>query len=180
MRALQCHACASRRFLDWYHCRTCVRTSLSMLSDSRNPTGRVFRSASRAPRRRLQRKREARTETANSPRVRVACIGYHEAAACHSRHVPLTEGRPLANAANHLPRKRAPCPHACRPASGSEPVPSLAWRVCRHRKRRERGQRSKLAASFRRQCHREAIRYPRVLRCALHRRQQGTAWILRR
>lgn len=44
MRALQCHACASRRFLDWHHCRTCVRTRLSMLSDSRSPTGRVFRS----------------------------------------------------------------------------------------------------------------------------------------
>ena len=42
MRALQCHACASRRFLDWRHCRTCVRTRLSMLSDSRSPTGRVF------------------------------------------------------------------------------------------------------------------------------------------
>ena len=119
MRALQCHACASRRFLDWRHCRTCVRTRLSMLSDSRSPTGRVFRSASRAPRRRLQRKREARTETANSPCVQVACIGYHEAAACHSRHVPLTEGRPLANAANHPPRARASYAHADRPASGS-------------------------------------------------------------
>lgn len=49
MRALQCHACASRRFLDWRNCRTCVRTSLSMLLDSRSPTGRVFRGASRAP-----------------------------------------------------------------------------------------------------------------------------------
>lgn len=50
MRALQCHACASRRFLDWRHCRTCVRTSLSMTLDSHNPTERIFRSASRAPR----------------------------------------------------------------------------------------------------------------------------------
>lgn len=67
MRALQCHACASRRFLDWHHCRTCVRTRLSMLSDSRTPTGRVFRSVSRAPRRRLQRKREAKTKPRTAP-----------------------------------------------------------------------------------------------------------------